>query len=118
MSDSTQQSPNSPLARPTTSGKMSRKAKKAQHFNPVDLKADETPKTDVNALGDEHRNLTAAMVEVADKQFQHAARAYGDRVAQNMQQLEAFVHQVQAHAYDSITLSLAQQFGRSSAFEE
>ena len=102
---------NSQLARPTTGGSVSkRKAKKAEEFNSVDLKAKATSKTSVDAVGGD-RNLTAAMVEVADKQFQHAARAYGDRCSQNMAELEKFVQQCQGHMYDGITLNLAQQFG-------
>lgn len=110
MTDNTQPQ-NNQLARPTAGGTVAkRKAKKAEQFDPLDLKADK-PKTNVDAVGGSDRNLTAAMVEVADKQFQHAARAYGDRCAQNMAELESFIQQCQRHLYDGITLGLAQQFG-------
>lgn len=110
------QSQNNQLARPTASGGMAKKkAKKAEQFDTLDLKAG-TPKTNVDAIGSD-RNLTAAMVEVADKQFQHAARAYGDRCAQNMAELESFIQQCQRHLYDGITLGLAQQFGNSGIEE-
>ena len=112
MTESTQPQ-NNQLARPTAAGGMTkRKAKKSDQFQSIDLKAD-APKTDVDAVGKEDRNLTAAMVEVADKQFQHAARAYGDRCAQNMAELESFIQQCQRHLYDGITLGLAQQFGNA-----